>query len=238
METLTTNAASLLNIHLTPDQVQAFIKYETALMDWNARINLTAIRDAESIRLKHFLDSLTLMLAADPAQPVRSLIDVGTGAGFPGIPLKILMPDLHLTLVESVHKKADFCAHVVDLLGLKHVEIVAERAEDLGRMKPHRQKYDWAVARAVAQMPALMELLLPLVRVGGLAIAQKGGTAPAETTAAEFAIRTLGGRLKKLLPITLPGIDEPRYLVLVEKVAVTPPAYPRSNGIPTKKPLV
>ena len=148
----------------------SFITYEKELIEWNSRFNLTAIRDSESIRTKHFLDSLSCILAWK-ASPPAHLIDVGTGAGFPGIPLKILYPSLKLTLVESVSKKAAFCRHIVELLRLEQVDVIHSRAEDLGQDPSHRETYDWAVARAVANLNVLSEYLIPLVKVGGTALA-------------------------------------------------------------------
>ena len=153
------------------------------------------------------------------------------------MPLKIFYPDLKLTLVEATGKKVAFCEHIVNTLKLTGVTVVKARAEDLGREAAHREKYDWAVARAVAEMPVLAEYLLPLVKRGGHMLAQKGESAPAETQAAERAIRKLGGEVGKLTQIELPGIVETRYLVVIKKSAATPPAYPRRPGVPTKTPL-
>lgn len=227
---------NLIGIQLTPRQLSAFTRYEEILLEWNQKFNLTAIRDAETIRSKHFLDSLTCMLAWRDRSPEK-LIDIGTGAGFPGIPLKIMMPRLRLTLVDSVGKKLDFCRHIVNTLGLDNVTCLQARAEELGLSREHREKYDWAVARAVANMPVLSEFLLPLVRVGGGILAQKGETGLAETQKAEPAIRVLGGRINKLIPILLPGVTEERFLVVVDKVSTTPPGYPRRVGLPAKRPI-
>jgi 16S rRNA (guanine527-N7)-methyltransferase len=236
MEILAREAQALFNIQLSARQVTALGTYEKELLEWNRKFNLTAIRDAESIRTKHFLDSFSCVLAWK-ASPPNSLIDVGTGAGFPGIPLKILYPNLKLTLVESVGKKAMFCEHVVGLLGLEQVEVVHARAEDLGQKPQHREKYDWTVARAVANLNVLSEYLIPLVRIGGGMLAQKGESGPAEAQSAEEAMKLLGGKLKQLIPVNLPGVADDRYLVVVEKVAATPPKYPRKPGIPMKQPL-
>ena len=225
-----------LGVRLNTTQLATLARYEQELIEWNTRFNLTAIRSPQEIRTKHFLDSLTCLLALREAPPER-LIDVGTGAGFPGIPLKILYPKMQLTLVESVGKKAEFCRHVVRTLGLNGVEVVQERAEAIGQSLPHRQKYDWAVARAVAILPVLAEYLLPLVRVGGRMLAMKGDSGPAEAHAAEHALHLLGGHLRQLLPVTLPGVVEERYLVVVDKVAATPDSYPRRVGLPSKHPL-
>jgi 16S rRNA (guanine527-N7)-methyltransferase len=236
METLARDAQALFNVHLSGRQVLALLTYEKELLEWNQKFNLTAIRDAESIRTKHFLDSFSCVLAWK-ASPPNQLIDVGTGAGFPGIPLKILYPGLKLTLVESVGKKAMFCQHIVRVLSLEHVEVIQARAEDLGQDPRHREKYDWAIARAVANLNVLSEYLIPLVKIGGTVLAQKGESGPAEAQSAEEAMKLLGGKLKQLIPVNLPGVADDRYLVVVEKVAATPPRYPRKPGIPMKQPL-
>jgi 16S rRNA (guanine527-N7)-methyltransferase len=236
MEKLAHDAQALFNVHITGRQVMALITYEKELIEWNQKFNLTAIRDTESIRTKHFLDSFSCVLAWKAAPP-NHLIDIGTGAGFPGIPLKILYPSLKLTLVESVGKKAMFCQHIVRVLGLEHVNVIQARAEDLGQKPQYREQYDWAVARAVANLNVLGEYLIPLVKVGGMALAQKGESGPAEAQSAEKAMELLGGKLKQLIPVNLPGVVEDRYLVVVEKVAATPPKYPRKPGIPMKQPL-
>jgi len=236
MEKLVQEARTLFNVHLTGRQVLSLITYERELMGWNRKFNLTAIRDQESIRTKHFLDSLSCVQAWQ-AQPPNRLVDVGTGAGFPGIPLKIIYPGMKITLVESVGKKAMFCQHIVRVLGLENVEVIQARAEDLGQKAEHREKYDCAVARAVAQMNVLVEYLLPLVKIGGMVLAQKGESAPAEAQEAEKAMKLLGGKLKQLLPVNLPGVADDRYLVLIDKIAATPPKYPRKAGLLAKQPL-
>ncbi len=236
MQELIYHARQMLGLHLSRSQLSAFTLYERELVDWNTRFNLTAIRDPQEIHIKHFLDSLTCLLALRDS-PVDRLVDVGTGAGFPGIPLKLIYPKLQLTLLESVGKKAEFCRHVVKMLDLRGVEVVQARAEVLGQDSSHRQRYDWAVARAVAILPALAEYLLPLVRVGGGMLAMKGESGPAEAHSAERALRVLGGHLRQLLPVTLPGVAEERYLVVIDKVAATPLAYPRKVGLPAKHPL-
>ena len=236
MDSLIQDAKTLFNVHLTARQVVALVNYEKELMEWNQKFNLTAIRDVDSIRTKHFLDSYSCVLAWK-ANPPQRLVDVGTGAGFPGIPLKIIYPTMHVTLVESVGKKAMFCQHLVEKLGLEGVEVIQARAEDLGQNPAHRESYDWAVARAVANLNILSEYLLPLAKLGGTMLAQKGESGPAEAQSAEKAMRLLGGKLKQLIPVNLPGVADDRYLVLVDKVAATPPKYPRKAGIPMKTPL-
>ena len=236
MEKLVHDAQALFNVHITGRQVISLMTYEKELLEWNQKFNLTAIRDAESIRTKHFLDSFSCVLAWKASPPNR-LIDIGTGAGFPGIPLKILYPNLKLTLVESVGKKAMFCQHIVSVLGLEHVELIQARAENVGQDARHREKYDWAAARAVANLNVLSEYLIPLIKIGGTALAQKGESGPAEAQSAEKAMRLLGGKLRQLIPVHLPGVADDRYLVLVDKVAATPPKYPRKPGTPGKQPL-
>ena len=236
MEKLVQDAQALFNVKITGRQVMSFITYEKELIEWNNKFNLTAIRDPESIRTKHFLDSLSCILAWK-ASPPAHLIDVGTGAGFPGIPLKLLYPSMKLTLVESVSKKAAFCRHIVDVLRLEQVDVIHSRAEDLGQDPSHRETYDWAVARAVANLNVLSEYLIPFVKVGGTALAQKGESGPAEAQSAEGAMHLLGGKLRQLIPVNLPGVADDRYLILIDKVAATPPRYPRKPGIPAKQPL-
>jgi len=229
-------ARSTLGLQLTASQLAALNLYERELLDWNLRFNLTAIDEPDKIRIKHFLDSLTCLLVLRE-KPAGRVIDVGTGAGFPGIPLKIVCPDIRLTLVESVGKKADFCRHVVRALELDGVEVLQNRAEEVGQMAAHREQYDWALARAVALLPVLAEYLLPLVRVGGAMLAMKGASVPAEANSAEPAMRILGGQLRRLVPVALPGVADERYLVVVDKISATPRAYPRRVGVPARKPL-
>lgn len=236
MEKFSADVHKITGLKLTPRQVRAFSDYEQELTRWNQIHNLTAIRETAAIRSKHFLDSLsTLIELKDPAP--ATIADIGTGAGFPGIPLKIALPELRLTLVESVGKKCEFCQHMVRLLRLDEVEVLTMRAEEMGQQPKYRERYDWVVARAVSSMPVLAEYLLPLARVGGAVLAQKGESAHSEVHAAEKAIRILGGSLRKVTLVNLPGVADDRYLVVVDKVAATPSQYPRRAGIPAKKPL-
>jgi 16S rRNA (guanine527-N7)-methyltransferase len=236
MENFKQEIQTLLGIHLSVQQTNQFKIYEQELLTWNDRFNLTAIRDVVGIRNKHFIDSLSCTMAFNETAPVR-LIDIGTGAGFPGIPLKILYPGLILTLVDSVGKKVEFCRHVVETLKLERVEVIQGRAEELGQSPKFREKYDWAVARAVANLPTLIEFLLPLVRVGGGALAQKGESGLAEAHASEKVVQIMGGRLRQLRKVNIPGVVEDRYLIIIDKVAPTPAQYPRRVGLPSKKPL-
>lgn len=221
---------------LTEDQFNAAHRHADLLVEWNQKISLTSITDADEIRIKHFLDSFSCHLAMD-ATPINRVIDVGTGAGFPGLPLKLLYPQMHLTLVDSVAKKTAFLSEVVKNLQLKDVAVITERAESLGQMPTHREQYDWALARAVAGLPVLVEYLLPLVKVGGYLLAQKGGTAEKELSEAETAIQTLGGEPHSISEVKLPGVGDQRFLVVVQKVMPTPNQFPRRVGIPAKRPL-
>lgn len=236
MQRLSREFAALAGLTLNSAQLEALEIYAQELVEWNKSYSLTAINDPEKVRVKHFLDSLSACLAMRNTSVTR-VIDVGTGAGFPGLPLKVLFPQIKLTLVESVAKKVEFCQHIVNELALNDVEIICERAEVVGSDDSFREKYDWAVARAVALMPILMEYLLPLVRVGGRVLAMKGESAHAEAHSAEGAMSMLGGHLQRLIPVTLPGVVDQRYLVVVDKVAATPEKYPRRVGVPAKRPL-
>ena len=226
----------LIGYHLSAQQLRAFAWYEKELITWNERINLTAIREPESIRAKHFLDSLSCARLID-GKAQSSIIDIGTGAGFPGIPLKIIFPHLRLTLVDSIGKKVEFCRHVVNSLGLKHVTLIKGRAEDLGSSSEHREKYDYVTARAVANLNTLAEYMLPLVCIGGSMIALKGESGPVEAQSSESAITLLGGHLKQILETHIPGIAEERYLIVVDKTARTPDKFPRRIGVPLKRPI-
>jgi 16S rRNA (guanine527-N7)-methyltransferase len=230
------SALPVAGIALSENQIRVFERYEESLLDWNRRFNLTAITGREEIRTKHFLDSLSCLKAMQ-LQPGMRVVDIGTGAGFPGIPLKIAVPEIQLTLVESVRKKADFCRFVAGDLQMRDVTVLQARAEEVGQAPAHREQYHWAVARAVADLSVLAEYLLPLVKIGGFALAQKGENGPAEAQSACDALRLLGGAVEKITPVELPGIAENRYLIVLRKTAATPPQYPRRAGMPSKKPL-
>lgn len=226
----------LFNFPLSGQQLDQLKLYSQLLMEWNEKFNLTAISDPLGIQQKHFLDSISTVIVLKK-HTMTKVIDVGTGAGFPGLVIKVLFPEIRLTLVESVGKKMKFCSVVAEALKLTAVNFLNDRAELMGRDEQHREKYDVAIARAVAAMPILSEYLLPFVHRNGIMVAQKGETGPAETHQAENAIRILGGKVRFIHPVTLPGVVEDRYLVEVEKVATTPDKYPRRVGIPNKRPL-
>ncbi len=236
MDSFIKNAHQLIGIPLTQSQVEQFETYLDLLLEWNQKINLTAIRTREEILTKHFLDSMTILPIIQNGQGNR-FIDVGTGAGFPGIPLKIILPELSVTLVEATGKKAKFCQLAVDGLNLQGITVITERAESLARMPDHRERYDFVAARAVANLPTLLEYLLPLARTTGKVIAQKGTTAADEILRSGNALKVLGGVLLENRKVVVPGIGDDRFLIIVEKKSSTPVDYPRHGGIPAKKPL-
>lgn len=227
---------SLFGVTLSSKQREQFEQYEALLIEWNEKINLTAVKEREMIQVKHFLDSIACAQVLGSLNQ-KSFIDIGTGAGFPGIPLHILFPEMKLTLVDSVEKKTAFCEIVSKALNLTQTKCLHARAEELGLSKEHREKYDVAAARAVARLPILCEFLLPLVRPGGVMLAQKGETAEAEIADSENAIRVLGGGETKLSEYTLPEVEGKRYLISIKKLKKTPPGYPRRVGLPAKRPI-
>jgi len=231
--------ANRLGLELTADQLARFRRYYEELVTWNTRVNLTTILEWEAVQVQHFLDSLTCVRVLPTAvqSSPYTIVDIGAGAGFPGVALKIALPHIRLTLVESVRKKAAFLQHLVQKLGLTEAEVLVLRAEEAGRQPVHREVYDMAVARAVAALPVLAEYMLPLVRIGGLAIAMKGREVEQEIAAAAGALALLGGQLQTTLPVDLPGLKERRHLVILDKVHPTPDKYPRRPGMPAKRPL-
>ncbi len=232
--------AKKLGLSLDSGQVEQFNIYYQELVDWNQRVNLTAITGYEEVQVKHFLDSLTVTIAFKPplADANLRVIDVGTGAGLPGIPLKILFPDIKLVLLEATAKKAAFLHHISHQLRLENIEIVVGRAETVAHETRNREQFDLVLSRAVASLPALVELTLPFCAIGGSFISQKKGAIDQEMSQATKAIKTLGGDLREVKRIDLEGLTDERYLVIIDKVSPTPPQYPRRPGIPAKKPLI
>ncbi len=234
------HGARQLGIVLTPDQVRQFQLYYEELVEWNRRVNLTAITDYEEVQTRHFLDSLTVITVLNNqprAEGDFSLIDVGTGGGIPGIPLKIVLKQARAVLLDSVAKKTAFVQHAVTALGLDRTEVVTGRAEALAHQPGYRQTFHLAVCRAVSKLAAIAELTLPFLQEGGLAIIYKKGDIQQELTQAGRAIETLGGRTKEVRRIDLEGL-EGHCLVVLEKAAPTPPRFPRRAGMPEKRPIL
>lgn len=230
-------AATEYGLNLTEDQISAFNKYYELLYEWNKKINLTAITESKDVAIKHMVDSLSCF-KADLFKENISLIDVGTGAGFPGLPLKIFYPSLKLTLLDSLNKRVKFLQLVVDELGLKDVEVIHARSEEAARNKKYREKFDLATARAVARLPIICEYCLPFVKDGGTFIALKGRQYEEEATQAQKAIKILGGEIADIMPVKLPEIDDKRAVIYIKKIKSTPKTYPRKAGTPERNPIV
>jgi 16S rRNA (guanine527-N7)-methyltransferase len=237
MEILARGAAEL-GLQLTDHQLDQFEVYYRELADWNQRMNLTSIIEYSEVQVKHFLDSLTVCLALPGGlAPGAAVVEVGAGAGLPGLALKLVFPDSRLALVESVAKKTAFLRHLVEVLALDRVEVYTGRAEEMARHPELRESFDLVLARGLAKMPALLEYTLPFCRVGGRVVAWKHGGIDDELAGAARALNTLGGRLTGVLPVGVTGLTDNRVLVVVDKVKPTPPAYPRRAGVPAKQPL-
>ncbi|WP_173432057.1 16S rRNA (guanine(527)-N(7))-methyltransferase RsmG [Sharpea azabuensis] len=230
------NLCDMFHVKLSNGQVDQFNRYYELLVKKNEVMNLTAITDYHEVCLKHFADSISLSQYYDMSS-VDSLIDVGTGAGFPGIPLKILFPHLNVTLLDSLNKRLLFLEDVIDELDLDNIKTVHSRAEEAGRMKNLRENYDLCVSRAVANLSTLSEYCLPLVKVGGNFISYKAGEVEDEINSAKHAIKKLGGKIKSVEEFSLPDSDISRSFVIIEKVNETSNLYPRKPGTPNKKPL-
>lgn len=237
METLA-RGAKQLRIGLDAKQLQAFHDYMDELAAARPRLRLTALTDPEAIQRRHFLEPLALLAAIEAVAPLgERAVDIGSGAGFPSLPIKIVRPRLRLTLVESHGKRAAFLEDVARRLGLEGVTVVNARAEDAARRPEHREAYDLALARAVAPLPVLVELALPFLRTDGLLATPKGSGARREVREAEAALAALGGSVESIRPLEAPGAPTPPTLILVRKVSATPDRFPRRAGIPAKRPL-
>ncbi len=223
-------------IHLNHRQLEQFDHYYRLLVEWNERMNLTGITEREQVYVKHFYDSLTLAMHV-PVGGIHTIADIGSGAGFPGLPIKIAFPHLKLTIVDSLSKRIGFLQHVAAELGLGEVACIHGRAEDAGRKQLLRDRFDLVTARAVAKLNVLNELCLPFVRSGGLFVAMKGTNPEEEAQAADRSLTELRGSIKAIHSLVLPVEKSERHLIVVEKLGVTPSKYPRKAGEPAKQPL-
>ena len=223
-----------IDIVFTEEQLEQFYKYMNLLIEWNEKINLTAIIEPKEIILKHFIDSLTIIKYMEPN---KTLIDIGTGAGFPGIPVKILRKDLKITLLDSLNKRIKFLNEVIEKLSLKNITTTHARIEEYAKNKEYREKFDIATSRAVANLTTLTEYMLPMVKVKGKAICMKGADVDEEMLKSKNSIKILGGKIYKVEEFKLPKSEYKRNLIIIEKTNTTPNKYPRKPGIPSKEPL-
>lgn len=226
--------AQEIDVNLNEEQIKSFYEYMNLLLEWNEKINLTAITEQNEVILKHFIDSMTVLKDLKDNQ---NIIDVGTGAGFPGIPIAIVKKNCKITLMDSLNKRIKFLDEVINKLELKNVNAIHSRAEDMGQNTLYREKFDIAISRAVANLTVLSEYLLPFVKVGGMCICMKGPDIADEIKNSDFAINELGGKIVSVDDFELPNSDIKRNIVIIEKVKNTPKKYPRKAGIPSKLPL-
>ena len=222
------------NIKINDEQIKKFMNYMNLLLEWNEKINLTAITQPEEVKLKHFVDSLTVLKYINDDDKV---IDIGTGAGFPGIPLKIMKENTKITLLDSLNKRINFLNIVIETLNLRNIQAIHGRAEEIARNKLYREKYDVAVSRAVANLSTLTEYMLPFVKVGGKCICMKGANVNEELERAQNAIKELGGEIKRVDNFYLSDNDNERNIIVIKKIKETNPKYPRKAGTPSKEPL-
>lgn len=223
-----------IDIDFTEKQIENFYEYMNLLLEWNEKVNLTAITEMDDVILKHFIDSITILKYLKEND---NIIDVGTGAGFPGIPISIMNSSFNITLLDSLNKRIMFLDEVCKKLELKNIKSIHGRAEDFGQDNKTREKFDIAVSRAVANLATLSEYLLPFVKVGGICICMKGPDAEKEIEDAEFAIKELGGKIETIEKFMLPDSDMERNIILIKKIKETPKKYPRKAGTPSKQPL-
>lgn len=225
--------AKLINIEIEDVKIEKFYNYMNLLLEWNEKINLTAITEPNEVILKHFIDSATIIKYIENNM---SIVDVGTGAGFPGIPLNIIKSNAKYTLVDSLNKRINFLNEVIEKLGLQNINTVHSRIEDFA--KNNKEKFDIATSRAVASLNVLLEYLLPLVKVGGICICMKGSNAKEEIENTSKALEILGGKIEKIEEIILPNSDIVRNIIIVRKIKTTPNKYPRKAGMATKEPII
>lgn len=228
------NKCEKLKIKIEEKNIEKFYKYMKLLLEWNKKINLTAITEPNEVILKHFVDSLTI---SKYIEDNSTLVDVGTGAGFPGIPLKIIREDLEITLVDSLNKRINFLKEIIEELELKNIKAIHSRAEEFGKNVKYREKFDYATSRAVANLSTLSEYLIPLVKIKGRIISMKGSEVKEELIDSKKAINVLGGKILKVDEFQLPSSDIKRNIIIIEKVKNTPNKYPRKAGTPAKDPI-
>ena len=232
--------AGKLGIKFNGKQLKQFQTYYEELIEWNKKFNLTSITDYQEVQVKHFLDSLSVTSALTKEELENSnfnIVDIGTGAGFPGVPLKILLREARLVLIESVGKKTTFLRHIVAKLGLDNVEVIQGRAKEIAHSPLYREQFALAVSRAVALLPVLLELALPFCRIDGKFVAQKKGEIGAETNRADKATLTLGGKLGEVKRVELEEFGDERYLIIFDKISPTPEKYPRRPGLARRRPI-
>lgn len=226
--------AELINVKISEDELEKLYKYKNLVIEWNEKINLTAITDDTEFIIKHFIDSFTINKYIESQ---KTIIDIGTGAGFPGIPLKILNKENNIVLFDSLNKRLKVLEDIIEKIGLEKVETLHGRAEETFKSKKYREKYDIAVSRAVASLNVLVELMLPAVKIGGICICMKGNNAEEEISQAKKAIKELGGDIIKTEKIILPKLNLERNIIIIKKVKQTPSKYPRKPGTPQKEPI-
>lgn len=233
-KTMLNTELNYLSINLSDKKLEQFYTYMNLLIEWNKKMNLTAIVEENDIIIKHFLDSLTISKYINSN---HKIMDIGTGAGFPGIPLKIVYESININLVDSLNKRIIFLNEVINTIDLKNISAIHSRAEDLARVEEHREKYDIVVSRAVAKLNILLEYMMPFVKVGGTCICMKGSNID-ELEEAKKAINVLGGKIEKVEEIILPNTDIKRNNIIIKKINNIPKEYPRKAGIPTKSPIL
>lgn len=225
-----------LNISLSDNQLHQFVTYYELLVEWNSKMNLTSITEFDQVFKKHFIDSISILYYKDFSSCSR-IIDVGTGAGFPGIPLKIVLPDTEFLLMDSLNKRIGFLNEVIDILKLNNISTIHSRAEDLAQDKKYREKFDVSISRAVANLSTLSEYCIPFVKLGGQFISYKSGDYEDELTASKNAINILGGKVFRIDTFVLPDSDISRSFIYIDKIKATDVRYPRKGALPKNKPL-
>lgn len=236
MERFLQEKLGMLSVEVNKEKIDQFNQFYDILVEWNKVMNLTAITDYKDVVEKHFLDSLSIERILN-LDGIKTVMDVGTGAGFPGIPLKIIYPELKVTLLDSLNKRVKFLNEVIRQLELKNIDAIHGRAEDIGKNENYREKYDLCVSRAVANLATLSEYCMPFVKVGGVFVSYKSGDIDEEVLKSKKAVSLFGGKIEEVVKFQLPGTDINRAFVKIKKIKEMPRKYPRKSGIPSKEPL-